>query len=296
MLDRSKLLAYIPSNASKKVLGVVIIPSALAFAMFSTGGSAQAAYPVFDAENIAKTVKVIENTAKQIESLNQQVDLAKKHLSIVTQSMKDVSDGAKKVLSAVDGTRNAVDGVIKNTTSSFKGMLAPVKDVQNLAKETEEKWNKTFTSLAGLNPKNITYSVLQGSNDSINGQIMQNNKESVQETQAIMAGLDQAEEELKQLREQARTTEGQRDLAKINSEIEAVQARIQNFNAKLQAIQVTNQNVESQAQQQKDANRAEYNFAAAKKFSENVVNMKGSMGDLPNGYASRSEAMKSAWK
>ncbi|MBF1742212.1 MAG: hypothetical protein HXP08_04315 [Veillonella dispar] len=270
----------------------MLIPGAFVLTTYSV----YAAYPVFDAQNVAKTIKVIENTAKQIEKLNEQVNLAKKHLSIVTQSMKDISDNAKKVLSAVDGTRNAVDGVIKNTQSSFKGLLSPIKDIQNVAKETEEKWNKTFMSLADLNPKNLTYSTLQGSNSYINAQVQQNNKEAVTETQAIMAGLAQAEDELKQLREQARHTEGQRDLAKINAEINAVTARIEGFNSKLTAIQVTNQNMESQAKQQQDANRAEYNFAAAKRFSESVVNMKGSMDDLPNGYESRSQLMKSAWK
>ena len=186
--------------------------------------------------------------------------------------------------------------MIKNTQSSFKGLLSPVKDIQNVAKETEEKWNKTFQSLSGLNPKNLTYSALQGSNSYINAQVQQNNKEAVTETQAIMAGLSQAEDELKQLREQARHTEGQRDLAKINAEINAVTARIEGFNSKLTAIQVTNQNMESQAKQQQDANRAEFNFAAAKKFSESVVNMKGSMDDLPSGYESRSQLMKSLWK
>ena len=290
MLDNGKMKSVLPR--SKKLLAVMLIPGAFVLTTYSV----HAAYPVIDAQNIAKTVKVIENTAKQIEKLNEQVNLAKQHLSIVTQSMKDVSDNAKKVLSAVDGTRNAVDGVIKNTQSSFKGLLSPVKDIQNVAKETEEKWNKTFQSLSGLNPKNLTYSALQGSNSYINAQVQQNNKEAVTETQAIMAGLSQAEDELKQLREQARHTEGQRDLAKINAEINAVTARIEGFNRKLTAIQVTNQNMESQAKQQQDANRAEFNFAAAKKFSESVVNMKGSMDDLPSGYESRSQLMKSLWK
>ena len=290
MLDNVTLSTFLPK--SKKLLAIVLIPSAFAITTYSV----QAAYPVIDSQNIAKTVEVIKKTSEQIEKLNEQVNLAKQHLSIVTQSMKDVSDGAKNVLKAVDGTRTAVDGVIKNTTSSFKGMLSPVKDVQNLAKETEQKWNNTFMSLAELSPKNITYNALQGSNQYINSKISQNNKESVQETQAIMAGLDQAQQELDQLREQARTTEGQRDLAKINAEIDAVTARINNFNAKLSAIQVTNQNIESQAQQQKEANKAQYNVAAAKRFSETVVNMKGSMNDLPNGYESRTEAMKAAWK
>lgn len=290
MLDNGKMKSVLPR--SKKLLAVMLIPGTFVLTTYSV----HAAYPVFDAQNVAKTVKVIENTAKQIEKLNEQVNLAKQHLSIVTQSMKDVSDNAKKVLSAVDGTRNAVDGVIKNTQSSFKGLLSPVKDIQNVAKETEEKWNKTFQSLSGLNPKNLTYSALQGSNSYINAQVQQNNKEAVTETQAIMAGLSQAEDELKQLREQARHTEGQRDLAKINAEINAVTARIEGFNSKLTAIQVTNQNMESQAKQQQDANRAEFNFAVAKKFSESVVNMKGSMDDLPSGYESRSQLMKSLWK
>lgn len=290
MLDNGKMKSVLPR--SKNLLAVMLIPGAFVLTTYSV----HAAYPVFDAQNVAKTVKVIENTAKQIEKLNEQVNLAKQHLSIVTQSMKDVSDNAKKVLSAVDGTRNAVDGVIKNTQSSFKGLLSPVKDIQNVAKETEEKWNKTFQSLSGLSPKNITYSALQGSNSYINAQVQQNNKEAVTETQAIMAGLSQAEDELKQLREQARHTEGQRDLAKINAEINAVTARIEGFNSKLTAIQVTNQNMESQAKQQQDANRAEFNFVAAKKFSESVVNMKGSMDDLPSGYESRSQLMKSLWK
>lgn len=290
MLDNGKMKSVLPR--SKKLLAVMLIPGTFVLTTYSV----HAAYPVFDAQNVAKTVKVIENTAKQIEKLNEQVNLAKQHLSIVTQSMKDVSDNAKKVLSAVDGTRNAVDGVIKNTQSSFKGLLSPVKDIQNVAKETEEKWNKTFQSLSGLNPKNLTYSALQGSNSYINAQVQQNNKEAVTETQAIMAGLSQAEDELKQLREQARHTEGQRDLAKINAEINAVTARIEGFNSKLTAIQVTNQNMESQAKQQQDANRAEFNFVAAKKFSESVVNMKGSMDDLPSGYESRSQLMKSLWK
>ena len=290
MLDNGKIKSILPR--SKKWFVIMLIPGAFVLTTYSV----YAAYPVFDAQNVAKTIKVIENTAKQIEKLNEHDTLAKKHLSIVTQSMKDISDNAKKVLSAVDGTRNAVDGVIKNTQSSFKGLLSPIKDIQNVAKETEEKWNKTFMSLADLNPKNLTYSTLQGSNSYINAQVQQNNKEAVTETQAIMAGLAQAEDELKQLREQARHTEGQRDLAKINAEINAVTARIEGFNSKLTAIQVTNQNMESQAKQQQDANRAEYNFAAAKRFSESVVNMKGSMDDLPNGYESRSQLMKSAWK
>ena len=280
MLDNGKIKSILPR--SKKWFVIMLIPGAFVLTTYSV----YAAYPVFDAQNVAKTIKVIENTAKQIEKLNEQVNLA----------MKDISDNAKKVLSAVDGTRNAVDGVIKNTQSSFKGLLSPIKDIQNVAKETEEKWNKTFMSLADLNPKNLTYSTLQGSNSYINAQVQQNNKEAVTETQAIMAGLAQAEDELKQLREQARHTEGQRDLAKINAEINAVTARIEGFNSKLTAIQVTNQNMESQAKQQQDANRAEYNFAAAKRFSESVVNMKGSMDDLPNGYESRSQLMKSAWK
>jgi len=180
----------------------------------------------------------------------------------------------------------------------YKGLFSEeeYEHILTVAKETEEKWNKTFQSLSGLNPKNLTYSALQGSNSYINAQVQQNNKEAVTETQAIMAGLSQAEDELKQLREQARHTEGQRDLAKINAEINAVTARIEGFNSKLTAIQVTNQNMESQAKQQQDANRAEFNFAAAKKFSESVVNMKGSMDDLPSGYESRSQLMKSLWK
>ena len=149
------------------------------------------------------------------KATQEEVNLAKKHLSIVTQSMKDISDNAKKVLSAVDGTRNAVDGVIKNTQSSFKGLLSPIKDIQNVAKETEEKWNKTFMSLADLNPKNLTYSTLQGSNSYINAQVQQNNKEAVTETQAIMAGLAPSLKiELKQLRlNRLDIREGQRDLA-----------------------------------------------------------------------------------
>ena len=161
MLDNGKIKSILPR--SKKWFVIMLIPGAFVLTTYSV----YAAYPVFDAQNVAKTIKVIENTAKQIEKLNEQVNLAKKHLSIVTQSMKDISDNAKKVLSAVDGTRNAVDGVIKNTQSSFKGLLSPIKDIQNVAKETEEKWNKTFMSLADLNPKNLTYSTLQGSNSYI---------------------------------------------------------------------------------------------------------------------------------
>ena len=125
MLDNGKIKSILPR--SKKWFVIMLIPGAFVLTTYSV----YAAYPVFDAQNVAKTIKVIENTAKQIEKLNEQVNLAKKHLSIVTQSMKDISDNAKKVLSAVDGTRNAVDGVIKNTQSSFKGLLSPIKDIQN---------------------------------------------------------------------------------------------------------------------------------------------------------------------
>lgn len=279
------------SKRSKKLLAIALVPSALAITTYSV----HAAYPVFDAENIAKTVEVIKNTTEQINKLNEQVNLAKEHLAIVTQSMKDVTDGAKSVLSSLDGTRKAVDDVISNTSNSFNGFLAPIKDVQNVAKETQKKWDNTFHSLSSLSIKNITYSALQGSNSYLNSKITENNKESMLETQAIINGLDQAEKELQQLRQLARTTTGQRDLAKINAEINAVTARIQGFNSRLMAIQTTNQNMESQATQQKDANRAEYNFAAAKKFSHTVVTAKGEMNDLPNGYGSRMAQMKKAW-
>ena len=279
-------------NLKKRLLVLAIIT----YLAVSTPLTAHATYPVIDHENIAKTIEVIKKTSEQIEKLNEQVNLAKQHLSIVTQSMKDVSDGAKSVFKAIDGTRTAVDGVIKNTRSSFEGLLSPVNDVQKVAEETEAKWNKTFMSLSTLSPKNITYGALQGSNAYINAQVTKNNKEAVVETQTIIAGLTQAEDELQQLREQARQTVGQRDLAKINAEIDAVTARINSFNSKLTAIQVTNQNIESQARQQQEANRTEYNFAAAKRLSETVTNMKSSIEESPTRYESRAEYMKSKWK
>lgn len=90
MLDNGKMKSVLPR--SKTLLAIMLIPGAFVLTTYSV----HAAYPVFDAQNVAKTVKVIENTAKQIEKLNEQVNLAKQHLSIVTQSMKDVSDNAKK--------------------------------------------------------------------------------------------------------------------------------------------------------------------------------------------------------
>ena len=64
MLDNGKMKSVLPR--SKKLLAVMLIPGAFVLTTYSV----HAAYPVIDAQNIAKTVKVIENTAKQIEKLN----------------------------------------------------------------------------------------------------------------------------------------------------------------------------------------------------------------------------------
>lgn len=253
---------------SKKIIIAIICG-----VMILTAPVANAWYPVFDAKNVAETVKILEEMKKQYDKLNEQINIAKAQLQAhrkeLTDLPKDVLDDFKKM------TKEAT-GIVHDTIAQNTGFLKDIKgDVADIRAEILKTKKETFAKAGffGIDLKAVNQKTAGSLNAQTDANVQKVNDDILVTIAALEKSIDKDLTTLAKLEEKNKTVEGVKDAQQLANLVSVVTAQIEAKTAKINALKTKKEVIENTAERTKAANNeiAKINEAleADKKYNPN---------------------------